>query len=95
MANHRFSNQRARIHVEAGPYSCMARVRFNGITFNYEVSGSGRPLLFLNGTGSTITQLAPLVTYLAGSFETFRVRPAGNWGVELSGGALRDGRSGS
>jgi pimeloyl-ACP methyl ester carboxylesterase len=49
----------------------MARVRLNGIDFNYEVSGSGRPLLFLNGTGSTITQLAPLVTYLAGSFETF------------------------
>ena len=38
-------------------------------TFNYQVSGSGSPVLFLNGSGSTIDLVAPLIDYFARSFE--------------------------
>lgn len=47
----------------------MARVHLNGIDFHYEVSGSGRRLMFLNGTGATLSQVAPLVSIFAESFE--------------------------
>jgi 3-oxoadipate enol-lactonase len=37
-------------------------------TFYYEVRGSGKPLLFLNGSGSTIEAVSLLVDYFAKSF---------------------------
>ncbi len=40
----------------------------DGCTFYYEVRGSGQPLLFLNGSGSTIEAVSLLVDYFARSF---------------------------
>ena len=40
----------------------------DGCTFYYEVRGSGQPLLFLNGSGSTIDAVSLLVDYFAKSF---------------------------
>ena len=40
----------------------------DGCTFYYEVRGSGQPLLFLNGSGSTIEAVGLLVDYFAKSF---------------------------
>lgn len=47
----------------------MAQVRLNGIDFHYEVRGSGRRLLFLNGTGATVSQVVPLIAIFGESFE--------------------------
>jgi 3-oxoadipate enol-lactonase len=47
----------------------MARVHLNGIDFHYGVSGSGRRLMFLNGAGATLSQVAPLISIFAESFE--------------------------
>ncbi|HEX3566685.1 MAG TPA: alpha/beta hydrolase [Acidimicrobiales bacterium] len=47
----------------------MARVHFNGIDFHFEVSGSGGRLMFLNGTGATLSQVSPLVSIFSESFE--------------------------
>ena len=41
---------------------------FDGCVFNYEVRGSGPPLIFLNGSGSTIQAVGLLVDYFAKSF---------------------------
>ena len=40
----------------------------DGCTFFYDVRGSGQPLLFLNGSGSTIDAVSLLVDYFAKSF---------------------------
>jgi len=40
----------------------------DGCSFYYEVRGSGSPLLFLNGSGSTIEAVSLLVDYFAKSF---------------------------
>ena len=40
----------------------------DGCTFYYEVRGSGEPLLFLNGSGSTIDAVSLLVDFFAKSF---------------------------
>jgi len=40
----------------------------DGCSFYYEVRGSGSPLLFLNGSGSTIEAVSLLVDYFARSF---------------------------
>jgi len=40
----------------------------DGCTFYYEVRGSGQPLLFLNGSGSTIEAVSLLVDYFAKTF---------------------------
>ena len=40
----------------------------DGCTFYYEVRGSGQPLLFLNGSGSTIDAVSLLVDYFAKFF---------------------------
>lgn len=40
----------------------------DGCTFYFEVRGSGKPLLFLNGSGSTIDAVSLLVDYFARSF---------------------------
>ena len=40
----------------------------DGCDFNYEVRGSGQPLLFLNGSGSTIEAVSLLVDYFAKTF---------------------------
>lgn len=40
----------------------------DGCTFYYEVRGSGQPLLFLNGSGSTIEAVSLLVDFFAKSF---------------------------
>ena len=41
---------------------------FDGCVFNYEVRGSGPPLIFLNGSGSTIQAVGLLVDYFAKTF---------------------------
>ena len=41
----------------------------DGASFYYEVTGTGSPLLFLNGSGSTIEAVRPLVTYFARSLK--------------------------
>lgn len=51
--------------VWSGTYCAMARVRLNGIDLHYELTGSGQKLLFLNGTGATLSQMAPLVSIFA------------------------------
>ena len=40
----------------------------DGCTFYYEVRGSGQPVLFLNGSGSTIDAVSLLVDYFAKTF---------------------------
>jgi pimeloyl-ACP methyl ester carboxylesterase len=40
----------------------------DGCSFYYEVRGSGSPLVFLNGSGSTIEAVSLLVDYFAKSF---------------------------
>ena len=40
----------------------------DGCSFYYEVRGSGSPLLFLNGSGSTVEAVGLLVDYFAKSF---------------------------
>jgi 3-oxoadipate enol-lactonase len=47
----------------------MPDVRLNGIDFHYELLGSGPRLMFLNGTGATMAQTAPLFSGFAESFE--------------------------
>jgi 3-oxoadipate enol-lactonase len=47
----------------------MPRARLNGIEVHYELSGSGHRLLFLNGTGATLAQMAPVVSLFAKTFE--------------------------
>ena len=44
-------------------------VRANGIDLYYERLGRGAPLLWLNGSGSTIAQIAPLLTPYSDHFE--------------------------
>lgn len=41
--------------------NAVAHTSINGIDVNYEVSGDGPPLLFLNGSGSTIADALPLL----------------------------------
>ena len=43
----------------------MPRLELDDVSLEYEVQGSGRPLLILNGSGSTIEQVRPLVEVLA------------------------------
>ena len=47
----------------------MTTASLNGNDVYYELSGSGPKLLFLNGTGATLANTAPLVTFLSGDFE--------------------------
>lgn len=47
----------------------MTRAKFNGIEIHYEVRGSGQRLLFLNGSGASLADLAPLISLLTESFE--------------------------
>lgn len=47
----------------------MATCHLNGIDIEYERRGSGPRLLLFNGSGSTITAVAPLLDKLAGHFE--------------------------
>jgi pimeloyl-ACP methyl ester carboxylesterase len=42
--------------------------RINGVDVYFEDAGDGPPVLFLNGSGSTIADVRPLVTRLAGRF---------------------------
>jgi pimeloyl-ACP methyl ester carboxylesterase len=43
----------------------MPTAAVNGIELYYERSGHGRPVLFLNGSGSTLASMAPLIDVLA------------------------------
>jgi 3-oxoadipate enol-lactonase len=47
----------------------MPEVNLDGIDIHYEVSGSGQGLLFLNGSGASLADVAPLVSLLAERFE--------------------------
>ena len=47
----------------------MPTVRANGIDLYYERLGSGPPLLWLNGSGATIAQVAPLLGPYAAHFD--------------------------
>ena len=47
----------------------MPTARANGIDLYYERLGSGPPLLWLNGSGSTIEQVAPLLGPYTDRFE--------------------------
>ena len=47
----------------------MTTASLNGNDVYYELSGAGPKLLFLNGTGATLANTAPLVTFLSGDFE--------------------------
>jgi 3-oxoadipate enol-lactonase len=47
----------------------MPRAKINGVDIHYEVSGSGQSLLFLNGSGASLADLAPLISLLAETFE--------------------------
>jgi 3-oxoadipate enol-lactonase len=47
----------------------MPLAHLNGIGLYYERSGSGPPLLFLNGTGATLASAGGLATVFAGDFE--------------------------
>ncbi len=43
----------------------MPNLHVNGIDLYSERSGAGAPVLFLNGSGSTLTAVAPLIAFLA------------------------------
>lgn len=47
----------------------MATALINGLQVYYEVSGTGAPLLFLNGSGSTIAEVRVLLRPLANQFQ--------------------------
>jgi 3-oxoadipate enol-lactonase len=47
----------------------MPQVGLEGIDIHYEIKGSGQRLLFLNGSGASLADVAPLVSLLAKSFE--------------------------
>ncbi len=47
----------------------MPTVSVNGIELYYERAGHGPPVLFLNGSGSTLADIAPLVDVVAGHLE--------------------------
>lgn len=48
----------------------MPTTLIGGVETYYEVSGAGPPLLFLNGSGSTIADVRPLLRPFADTFET-------------------------
>jgi 3-oxoadipate enol-lactonase len=47
----------------------MPTTKANGTELYYERNGSGPPLLFLNGSGATLANAAPLFTAFAGEFD--------------------------
>ena len=47
----------------------MVDATLNGIRISYELSGSGRRLLFLNGSGSTLAASRPLLKPFRERFE--------------------------
>ncbi|HVA02614.1 MAG TPA: alpha/beta hydrolase [Acidimicrobiales bacterium] len=47
----------------------MPSAHVNGIDLYYERTGHGPPLLFLNGSGSTLATVAPLIDMVAGRLE--------------------------
>ncbi|MCW2873274.1 MAG: alpha/beta hydrolase fold [Streptomyces oryziradicis] len=72
--------------------SDMTTVRLNGIDFNYQRSGSGPRLLFLNGSGGTLAESAPLLAFLARHFDVaaFDQRGLGRTGLPDSPYAMAD-----
>jgi 3-oxoadipate enol-lactonase len=47
----------------------VANALINGVEVYYEVSGDGPPLLFINGSGSTIDDVRPLIQLFVPAFE--------------------------
>ena len=47
----------------------MPTASVNGIELYYERAGHGPPVLFLNGSGSTLADVAPLIDVVAGQLE--------------------------
>ena len=47
----------------------MSFALIGGLELYFEVTGDGPPLMFLNGSGSTITEVRPLVRPLADEFQ--------------------------
>jgi 3-oxoadipate enol-lactonase len=47
----------------------MPQAEVNGIELYYERAGAGAPVLFLNGSGSTLANVAPIIAVLAGSLD--------------------------
>jgi pimeloyl-ACP methyl ester carboxylesterase len=53
----------------AGRTSLMPTVHVNGIDIYYERAGRGPPVLFLNGSGTTLATMAPLIDVMARRLE--------------------------
>jgi len=59
----------------------------NGIRLYYERQGSGKPLLFLNGSGSTLAQSALLIAPFAARFDVAAHDQRGLGGTEIPPGS--------
>ncbi|MFK0168773.1 alpha/beta fold hydrolase [Streptomyces sp. NPDC090306] len=61
-------------------------MRIEGLDFAYERLGSGPPLLFLNGSGTTLAEVTPLLGLLAEDFEVVGFDQRGIGRTGLPGG---------
>ena len=70
----------------------MPTVAANGISIYYERSGTGPPLLFCNGSGSTLATSGLLVDVFAARFDVVAHDQRGLGRTEIPVGAVHDGR---